>query len=49
MPERHKKRDRFFIEQDEIEITGSHNPTPEDLEEADTIFTRLLTEKRPKH
>lgn len=49
MPERHKKRDRFILEPDDIEITGSRTPTPEDLKEADTVFNRLLTKKRPKH
>lgn len=43
-----KKKSRFIIEKDDIEIVGRRKPTDEDLKEADEAFDKLLKDRKPK-
>ncbi len=45
-PDTGRKRDRFIIHDGEIEITGRHAPSPEEQEEADRVFNRILKNRK---
>jgi hypothetical protein len=41
-----RKRNRFVIQDDEIEITGRHDPSAEEEDEADRAFNRILKNRK---
>ena len=41
-----RKRNRFVIQDDEIEITGRHVPAAEEVDEADRVFNRILKNRK---
>jgi hypothetical protein len=42
-----RKRNRFVIQDDEIEITGRRVPSAEERDEADRVFNRILKNRKP--
>jgi hypothetical protein len=48
VPERQKRTARFTISDGDIEVTGFHMPSPEEIQEADAVFDRLLKNKKTK-
>ena len=47
-PESEQKRDRFVIQDDDIEITGRQDPSAEERDEADRVFDRILKNRKQK-
>jgi len=43
-----EKKNRFIIEEGDIRIIGRHEPTEMDRQEADELFDKILTKKKPK-
>lgn len=45
-PKSGRKRNRFIIQDDDIEITGHHVPSEEERDEADRVFNRILKNRK---
>ena len=45
-PDTGKRRNRFVIQDDEIEITGRRVPSVEEHDEADRVFDRILKNRK---
>ena len=45
-PDPGRKRDRFTIRENEIEISGRSDPSPEEQAEADRVFRRILKNRK---
>lgn len=45
-PDTGRKRDRFVIHDDEIEITGRRVPSADERDEADRVFHRILKNRK---
>jgi hypothetical protein len=45
-PDYGRKRGRFVIQDDDIEITGRHVPSAEERDEADRVFNRILKNRK---
>ena len=43
---REKRRTRFIAEKEEIEITGSKEPDPVQLQDADRVLGKILKNRR---
>jgi hypothetical protein len=43
-----QKKSRFIIDDGDITIAGKHIPTKEELEEADSVFDKILKDKKVK-
>jgi hypothetical protein len=41
-----RNRDRFVIHDGDIEVTGRHDPGPEEEDEADRLFIRILKNRK---
>jgi len=46
-PDTGRKRGRFVIQDDGIEITGRRIPSAEERDEADRVFDRILKNRKP--
>jgi hypothetical protein len=44
-----RKRDRFIIQDNGIDITGRRVPSAEEREEADRVFSRILKNRKQGH
>jgi hypothetical protein len=45
-PDTGRKRSRFVIQDDDIEITGRRVPSAEERDEADRVFNRILKNRK---
>ena len=43
-----RNRDRFVIHDGDVEITGRHPPTGEEQDEGDSLFNRILKNRKQK-
>jgi len=43
-----KKTNRFIIEEGDVRITGRQEPTAKERRNADELFEKILTKKKPE-